>query len=95
LHDVRRKSSAKSCPNRHLKLEAVAAVHLADGFVREMAAAGDSASHELTPGSGRDIIMLALQAPNELPNLWYATVYPASMVAKILLAQIIVSLFLS
>jgi uncharacterized transporter YbjL len=39
--------------------------------------------------------MLALQAPNELPNLWYATVYPASMVAKILLAQIIVSLFLS
>jgi putative transport protein len=31
------------------------------------------------------------QVPNELPNVWYATVYPASMVSKILLAQIIVS----
>lgn len=34
------------------------------------------------------------QAPNELPNVWYATVYPASMVAKILLAQVIVSVLL-
>jgi putative transport protein len=34
------------------------------------------------------------QAPNELPNVWYATVYPASMVAKILLAQVIVSLLM-
>jgi putative transport protein len=34
------------------------------------------------------------QADNELPNLWYATVYPASMVAKIILAQIIVSTIL-
>ncbi len=32
------------------------------------------------------------QVPNELPNVWYATVYPASMVAKIVLAQLIVSL---
>jgi putative transport protein len=31
------------------------------------------------------------QAENELPNIWYATVYPAAMVSKILLAQIIVS----
>jgi putative transport protein len=31
------------------------------------------------------------QAENELPNVWYATVYPAAMVSKILLAQIIVS----
>jgi putative transport protein len=35
------------------------------------------------------------QAQNELPNVWYATVYPASMVAKIMLAQIIVSLLLT
>ena len=34
------------------------------------------------------------QVPNELPNVWYATVYPASMVSKILLAQVIVSLLL-
>jgi len=34
------------------------------------------------------------QVDNELPNVWYATVYPASMVAKILLAQVIVSAFL-
>ena len=34
------------------------------------------------------------QVPNELPNVWYATVYPASMVAKIILAQLIVSLLL-
>lgn len=31
------------------------------------------------------------KSETELPNLWYATVYPASMVAKIILAQIIVS----
>jgi putative transport protein len=31
------------------------------------------------------------QAENELPNVWYATVYPASMVAKILLVQILIS----
>ena len=30
----------------------------------------------------------------ELPNVWYATVYPASMVAKIILAQLIVSTIL-
>ena len=35
------------------------------------------------------------QAQNELPNLWYATVYPVSMVTKIILAQIIVSLLLT
>jgi len=29
---------------------------------------------------------------NEMPNIWYATVYPASMVTKIILAQVIVSL---
>ena len=34
------------------------------------------------------------QAANELPNVWYAAVYPASMIAKILLAQIIVSILL-
>jgi putative transport protein len=34
------------------------------------------------------------QAANELPNVWYAAVYPASMIAKILLAQIIVSFLL-
>ncbi len=33
------------------------------------------------------------QAPNEMPNIWYATVYPASMVAKIFLAQILISVF--
>ncbi len=35
------------------------------------------------------------EAQNELPNLWYATVYPVSMVTKIILAQIIVSFLLS
>ncbi|MCL4836617.1 MAG: transporter [Thermoanaerobaculia bacterium] len=35
------------------------------------------------------------QAKSELPNVWYATVYPASMVAKILLAQLLASLLLS
>ena len=34
------------------------------------------------------------RAANELPNIWYAAVYPASMIAKILLAQIIVSFLL-
>jgi putative transport protein len=34
------------------------------------------------------------QASNELPNVWYAAVYPASMIAKIILAQLIVSLLL-
>lgn len=34
------------------------------------------------------------QSDSELPNLWYATVYPASMVAKIILAQLIVSTLL-
>jgi len=33
------------------------------------------------------------QAPNELPNVWYATVYPTSMVAKIILAQLLISIF--
>ena len=31
------------------------------------------------------------QSDSDQPNIWYATVYPASMVTKILLAQIIVS----
>jgi putative transport protein len=31
------------------------------------------------------------QSDGEQPNIWYATVYPASMVAKIILAQIIVT----
>jgi len=34
------------------------------------------------------------QCDCELPNVWYATVYPASMVAKIILAQLIVSTIL-
>jgi putative transport protein len=34
------------------------------------------------------------QAQNDLPNLWYATAYPASMIAKIILAQIIVTTLL-
>jgi putative transport protein len=34
------------------------------------------------------------QTQNELPNIWYATVYPASMIAKIILAQILVSALL-
>jgi putative transport protein len=32
------------------------------------------------------------QTQNELPNVWYATVYPAAMVTKIILAQMIVSI---
>jgi putative transport protein len=31
------------------------------------------------------------QTDSDQPNVWYATVYPAAMVAKIILAQIIVS----
>jgi len=31
---------------------------------------------------------------SDLPNTWYATVYPAAMVAKILLAQVVVSMML-
>ncbi len=31
------------------------------------------------------------QTDSELPNVWYTTVYPASMVSKIILAQLIVS----
>ncbi|MEW5700674.1 MAG: aspartate:alanine exchanger family transporter [Candidatus Zixiibacteriota bacterium] len=34
------------------------------------------------------------QAQNDLPNLWYAAVQPASMIAKIILAQIIVTTLL-
>jgi len=34
------------------------------------------------------------QARNDLPNLWYAPVQPASMIAKIILAQIIVTTLL-
>ena len=34
------------------------------------------------------------QVDSEQPNLWYASVYPASMVAKILLAQVLVSALL-
>jgi putative transport protein len=34
------------------------------------------------------------QTESDLPNLWYATVQPASMIAKIILAQIIVSTLL-
>jgi putative transport protein len=34
------------------------------------------------------------QTDNDLPNIWYTTVYPAAMVAKIILAQIIVSILI-
>ncbi len=34
------------------------------------------------------------QAQNDLPNLWYAPVQPASMIAKIILAQVIVTALL-
>jgi putative transport protein len=34
------------------------------------------------------------QAQNDLPNLWYAPVQPASMIAKIILAQVIVTTLL-
>lgn len=32
------------------------------------------------------------QSGGDQPNIWYATVYPAAMVMKILLAQVIVSI---
>jgi putative transport protein len=35
------------------------------------------------------------QTQNDIPNVWYATVYPVSMVTKIIIAQIIISVFLS
>jgi putative transport protein len=35
------------------------------------------------------------QAQNDLPNVWYATVYPASMITKIILAQLLISLLLT
>jgi putative transport protein len=34
------------------------------------------------------------QTDTDLPNIWYTTVYPASMVAKIIIAQIIVSVMM-
>lgn len=34
------------------------------------------------------------QTDTDLPNIWYTTVYPASMVAKIVLAQVIVSILM-
>ncbi len=34
------------------------------------------------------------QTDTDLPNVWYTTVYPASMVAKIILAQMIVSILM-
>ena len=33
-------------------------------------------------------------AQNDLPNVWYATVYPSSMITKIILAQILISTLL-
>lgn len=35
------------------------------------------------------------QTDTELPNIWYTTVYPASMVAKIIISQLLVSLVMS
>jgi putative transport protein len=35
------------------------------------------------------------QAQNDVPNIWYATVYPASMISKIVLAQLLVSLLIT
>ncbi len=35
------------------------------------------------------------QTQNDEPNVWYATVYPASMIAKIILAQIIITVLWS
>jgi putative transport protein len=32
------------------------------------------------------------QSQNDLPNVWYATVYPASVISKIILAQILASM---
>jgi putative transport protein len=36
----------------------------------------------------------AQQSGNETPNMWYASVYPASMIAKILLAQVLVTVLM-
>ena len=33
-----------------------------------------------------------LQTGNDIPNVGYATVYPAAMIVKILLAQVLLSL---
>ena len=35
------------------------------------------------------------QTETDLPNIWYTTVYPASMVAKIIIAQLLVSLMMT
>jgi len=56
-----------------------------------------SAAMGLTSGIHTQPACLAYanqQVENDLPNLWYATVQPASMIAKILLAQIIVTTLL-
>jgi putative transport protein len=34
------------------------------------------------------------QTDSDLPNIWYTTVFPASMVSKIILAQIVVSILM-
>jgi putative transport protein len=34
------------------------------------------------------------QTDSDIPNVWYTTVYPASMMAKIILAQVIVSILM-
>jgi putative transport protein len=34
------------------------------------------------------------QTDSDLPNIWYTTVYPASMVAKIVIAQVLVSILM-
>ena len=34
------------------------------------------------------------QTDTDLPNVWYTTVYPASMVAKIIIAQLLISTLL-
>ena len=56
------------------------------GLVFFMAAIGTKAGSGLTYANQ--------QCDCELPNVWYATVYPASMVAKIIPAQLIVSTIL-
>jgi len=56
-----------------------------------------SAAMGLTSGIHTQPACLAYanqQGENDLPTLWYATVQPASMIAKILLAQIIVTTLL-
>ena len=34
------------------------------------------------------------QTDSDLPNIWYTTVFPASMVSKIILAQVLVSILM-